>query len=79
MSWEQQQQGYGGGYGQPQQPQQPQQPYGYQGFGHPQQYGQPQPYVQHPYEQQQYADHGQPPYATAPLPVVEPEPVKVGA
>lgn len=81
MSWEQQQQGYGGGYGPPQQPQQqPQQPYGYEGFGHQQAYGQPQPYVQQPYvqqpyEQQQYADHGQAPYATAPLPVVEPEPV----
>ncbi|WP_327402080.1 acyltransferase [Streptomyces sp. NBC_01288] len=57
MSWEQQQ-GYGGGYGQPQQPQQPQQPYGYDGYGQPQPYGQPQqqpspyPYQQQPYQQQ---------------------------
>ncbi|MEV0907229.1 acyltransferase family protein [Streptomyces hokutonensis] len=71
MTWEQQQ-GYGGGYGPPQQPQQsqyPQQPYGYDAYGQPQQ-----PY---PYQQQQqpsqYVDYGPPVYATAPLPVVEPE------
>ncbi|MBK6010830.1 acyltransferase [Streptomyces sp. MBT53] len=86
MTWEQQP-GYGGGYGPPQQPQQPQypqQPYGYDGYGQPQPYGQPQqpyPYQQpqqpqQPYQQQQppqYVDYGQPVYATAPLPVVEPE------
>ena len=80
MTWEQQQ-GYGGGYGPPQQPQQPQypqQPYGYDGYGQPQQpypYQQPQQ-PQQPYQQQQppqYVDYGPPVYATAPLPVVEPE------
>jgi hypothetical protein len=90
MTWEQQQQGYGGGYGQSQQPQQPQHPYGYDGYGQPQPYGQPQqpyPYQQQPYQQQppypqqQYAatDYGQGAGAavvdeTATLPSVEPEP-----
>ncbi|MFE2421770.1 acyltransferase family protein [Streptomyces hokutonensis] len=68
MTWEQQP-GYGGGYGPPQQPQYPQQPYGYDAYGQPQQ-----PYAYQPQQQPpQYVDYGPPVYATAPLPVVEPE------